>query len=78
MPAWRAVCPGVLEWGTLTGRIVYDGKAPAPAPIKVDKDPEVCNKHPLIDESLEVGPTGGLKNALDLSAHRKGRRGSRV
>ena len=32
------------EWGTLTGRIVYDGKAPAPGAIKVDKDQEVCSK----------------------------------
>ena len=56
-------CPGE-EWGTLTGRIVYDGKAPAPPAIKVDKDPEVCGKAGLVDESLEVGPSGGLKNAL--------------
>ncbi len=52
------------DWGTLTGRIVYEGKAPAPTPAKVDKDQEVCNKVPVMDESLEVGPSGGLKNAL--------------
>ena len=52
------------EWGTMTGRIVYEGKAPKPEPLKVDKDQAVCNAVPLVDESLEVGPDGGLKNAL--------------
>jgi plastocyanin len=52
------------EWGTITGRIVYDGKAPKPEPLKVDKDQAVCNAVPLVDESLEVGSGGGLKNAL--------------
>jgi plastocyanin len=55
---------GAAEWGTLTGRIVYEGTAPKPASAKVDKDQELCNKVPLFEESLEVGPNGGLKNAL--------------
>jgi plastocyanin len=53
------------DWGTLTGRIVYDGTAPKPAPIDIKgKDPEVCGKKPLFDEKLEVGSDGGIKDAL--------------
>lgn len=50
------------EWGTLTGRIVYDGKAPAPAAIDTAKDP-AC-KAKLETENLVVGPDGGLANAV--------------
>jgi hypothetical protein len=52
------------DWGTLTGRFVYDGKAPAPTKINVTKDVEVCGKHNLVDEDLVVGPDGGLANAV--------------
>jgi hypothetical protein len=49
-------------WGTLTGRIVFDGKAPEPAAIDTSKDP-AC-KMPLKTETLVVGPDGGLANAV--------------
>jgi hypothetical protein len=53
------------EWGTLTGRFIYDGKdAPKPAKIAANKDPEVCGKHDLHEEVLEVAPDGGLKNGV--------------
>ena len=52
------------DWGTLTGRFVYDGKAPTPAKITPDKDQEVCGKHPLNDESLVVDDKGGLANVF--------------
>jgi hypothetical protein len=52
------------EWGTLTGKFVYDGKAPTPAKIEPTKDPEVCGKHPLVDEGLLVDPSGGLANVV--------------
>ncbi len=52
------------EWGTLKGRFIYDGKAPAPAKIAANKDPEVCGKHELHDEGLEVAADGGLANAV--------------
>lgn len=51
-------------WGSIKGRFVYDGKAPAPQPIAVTKDQEVCGKHKLVDESLVVGANGGLKNVV--------------
>jgi hypothetical protein len=53
---------GVLrgqEWGDLEGTIVYKGKAPTPAAIKVDKDPQFCGKHKLVDEQIVANATGG-------------------
>jgi hypothetical protein len=50
------------EWGTLTGRIVYDGKAPEPQKIDTSKDPN-C-KTDISTENLLVGPDGGLANAV--------------
>lgn len=52
------------DWGTLKGRFVYDGKAPKPANITVNKEPEVCGKHPLYDESLVVDDNGGIANVF--------------
>jgi hypothetical protein len=52
------------DWGTLTGRFVFDGKAPAPATITPDKDVEVCSKHPLNNESLIVADDGGVANVF--------------
>src|SRR6185437_264371 len=52
------------EWGTLTGKFVYDGAAPAAAPIVPNKDQDVCGKHKLVDEALLVDPNGGIANVL--------------
>ena len=60
-----AVAAQAEEWGTLTGRFVYDGKAPAQQPLSITKDQEVCSKPPtLVDESLEVEKDGGLANVV--------------
>jgi len=50
------------SWGTLTGRIVFDGKPPAPEPIDTSKDPKCTMK--LETEKILVGPDGGLANAV--------------
>ena len=51
------------EWGKLKGKFVYDGTAPAPVALKIDKDPACCVvKHN--DESLVVGPDGGIANVV--------------
>lgn len=50
------------EWGTLTGRIVYDGKAPAPKPIDTSKDSQCKTK--LTEENLVVDGKGGIANAV--------------
>jgi hypothetical protein len=52
------------DWGTLTGRFVYDGKPPAEQTITPNKDLEVCGKHTLYDESLVVSSDGGLANVF--------------
>jgi hypothetical protein len=49
---------------TLTGRIVYDGKAPTIKPIEATKDVEVCGKHEIPDEQLVVSKDGGIANAV--------------
>jgi plastocyanin len=49
------------EWGTLTGRFVYDGEAPTPVVLDVTKEP-LCEGHSLVDESLLVGEDGSLAN----------------
>lgn len=54
------------EWGDLTGRFVYDGTPPAPAPVTVTKDVEFCGKHKLVNEELVVGKDGGVKNIVVL------------
>jgi len=52
------------EWGTLKGRLVYDGPPPVPAKLSVTKDVEVCSKHHPVDESLLVDKEGGLANVV--------------
>ncbi|MFI4875636.1 MAG: hypothetical protein ACIALR_09875 [Blastopirellula sp. JB062] len=49
-------------WGTITGKFVVDGKVPEPEELLITKDKAVCSKKKLFDESLLVGPDGGLKN----------------
>jgi len=50
------------QWGDLTGRLLYDGTAPARKKLTVDKDVECCGKFDIRDESLMVGEEGGLAN----------------
>ncbi|HZZ30023.1 MAG TPA: hypothetical protein VFE46_18650 [Pirellulales bacterium] len=64
VPLLVALSARADDWGTLSGRFVYDGKAPTPAKINPDKDVEVCGKHPLNIESLVVDDKGGLANVF--------------
>ena len=48
--------------GSLTGRVTFQGQAPAPAVLKVAADP-ACTAS-LVDESLLVDGSGGLRNAF--------------
>lgn len=52
------------DWGDLTGQFIYEGKSPAPEAIVPTKDPAVCGKGKLIDESLLVGAKGEIKNVI--------------
>jgi hypothetical protein len=58
-------------WGDLTGRLVYDGPAPPRKKLTVDKDVECCGKFDIRDESLMVGPDGGLANVFVYVRSRK-------
>ncbi|MGM0488144.1 MAG: hypothetical protein ACQESR_15440 [Planctomycetota bacterium] len=53
------------QWGTLRGRIVYDGTPPVPERITVTKDKDVCGQCPLYDETLLVdSESHGIKNVV--------------
>jgi len=53
------------EWGDLKLKFVYDGTAPAAAPLNITKDPEFCGKFGLTDETLVVNKEdGGVANVV--------------
>ncbi|MFM9060007.1 MAG: methylamine utilization protein [Planctomycetaceae bacterium] len=52
------------EWGSIKGRFVFGGDAPAAAELKADKDVEVCGKHKLVNEELVVGADKGVANVV--------------
>lgn len=57
--------------GTITGRVVLNGDAPAPKKIKVTKDPEKCGAE-VTGEELVVGSDKGIENAVVSVAGLKG------
>jgi plastocyanin len=59
-----APCVRADEWGTLKGRFVFGGDAPAASELKADKDVEVCGKHKLVAEELVVGADKGVANVV--------------
>ncbi|MBP86130.1 MAG: hypothetical protein CMJ64_05340 [Planctomycetaceae bacterium] len=53
------------EWGDLKVRFTYDGAAPKPKPINVNKDAAFCGDFGLVDEELIVNPqNGGIANVI--------------
>lgn len=57
--------PASAQWGDLSGRVVFDGQAPARPALQITKDVEVCGKHDLKEESLVVNPeNGGVANVI--------------
>ena len=53
------------QWGDLEGTFVYKGTPPTPAKIVVDKDPQFCGKHNLVEEKVVVNKeNGGLANVV--------------
>jgi hypothetical protein len=52
------------EWGSLKGRFVVDGTTAKPQPVAITKDQDFCGKHDLVDETVVVGKSNELKNAL--------------
>ena len=52
------------QWGTILGRIVYDGKAPKPAMLPTHGKTGPDGPKEIPDESLVVGKNGGLANVF--------------
>jgi len=54
------------EWGNLSGKFVYEGKAPTPEKLQITKDVEVCSKYQdeIVDQSLLVGADGGISGVF--------------
>lgn len=62
--AQPAPAPPTPEWGTILGRVVYNGKPPELKNLLVNKD-IIHDRPPNVqDESLVVGPNGGLANVF--------------
>jgi plastocyanin len=62
--ALLAVPAAADEWGSIKGKFVIKGDAPAAAELKADKDVEVCGKEKLLNEELVVGADGGIANVV--------------
>jgi len=54
----------VTDGGRIAGRILYKGAPRPPRPIQVTKDNSVCGAVAHTDESLVVGPDGGVRHAV--------------
>jgi hypothetical protein len=63
-PAFAYQTETVSNPGTITGTVKFVGAPPKPEKIDVTKDVEVCGKEPHYDQSLVVGPTGGIANTV--------------
>ena len=53
--------------GTVTGKILFTGKAPARKKIDMDEDPQCAKLHKggfIYDDQVEVGRKGGMGNAF--------------
>ncbi|MFN5907680.1 MAG: hypothetical protein ACK5A3_16605, partial [Planctomyces sp.] len=54
-------------WGSLKARFVLSGSdpLPAPQPLQIERDAEVCGTVGLVDESLTVNPQNrGIRNLI--------------
>lgn len=53
------------DWGTLSGRFVFEGDIPEAAALRVTTDAEFCGPFGLVDESLVVNPDNrGIANIV--------------
>jgi hypothetical protein len=54
----------VAHGGTIAGVITYAGTPPAPERLEITKDLDICGISPQYDQSLLVGKSGGVANAV--------------
>jgi plastocyanin len=59
------------DWGSISGRFVFGGTAPAAPKLTVDKDVDVCGKFDLLNEELVVGDGQGVANVVIFVRDRK-------
>lgn len=50
--------------GTLAGSVRHIGNPPKPVPLMIVKDAGVCGREKQFDDSLLIGKSGGLRNAV--------------
>ncbi|MCH8177347.1 MAG: carboxypeptidase regulatory-like domain-containing protein [Proteobacteria bacterium] len=60
---YKVLSGGVKDGGSVSGRISYDGTAPAPEILKLDEDIEACGGDRPSD-ALVVGGNGGIQNVV--------------
>jgi plastocyanin len=58
--------------GTISGTVKFDGTPPAPKPVEVTKDKEVCGLVKHFNEDLVVDSGGGIANAVVIVKGAKG------
>ncbi len=54
----------VMDGGTITGVVTFDGAVPALKKLEITKDVNVCGKTAHYDESLVVSQTNGMANVV--------------
>src|SRR5690349_1499219 len=54
----------VRNGGTISGFVKYGAEPPAPTPLAITKDRDVCESAPAYDQSLVVGNQRGIANAV--------------
>jgi len=54
----------VSNGGSISGKVKFQGTAPARKALEVTKDKEVCGAHQIMNEDLVVSSDGGLENAV--------------
>jgi plastocyanin len=62
------------QWGDLKMTFKVEGKAPTMEKLTVNKDPQVCAKMPILDESFVVGKDGGVQNVIVYLVPEKGKK----
>ncbi|WZO96477.1 hypothetical protein EP7_003470 [Isosphaeraceae bacterium EP7] len=79
-PAAGALLPlagasvGQAGFGTIKGRLIWNGAVPVPKPLATEKDPEVCGKPPIYDRGFAVdAKTKGIKHGIAYLVAPKGK-----
>ena len=60
---YKVMSGGVKDGGSISGRVTFNGTAPAPEILKVDEDKQVCGGD-RPSEALLVSGSGGIENVV--------------